>query len=74
MIGYGRVGSELAQVLRDRGVPVLVIDDNKEHVEEAHAKGLAAIRGSAAADRVLAEAHPAGQDRGAGDSAAAGSR
>lgn len=58
MIGYGRVGSELAQVLRDRGVPVLVIDDNKEHVEQAHAKGLAAIRGSAAADRVLAEAHP----------------
>ena len=58
VIGYGRVGSELAQVLRDRGVPVLVIDDNKEHVEQAHARGLAAIRGSAAADRVLAEAHP----------------
>ena len=58
VIGYGRVGSELAQVLSDRGVPVLVIDDNKEHVESAHAKGLAAIRGSAAADRVLAEAHP----------------
>ncbi len=48
VIGYGRVGSELAQVLSDRGVPVLVIDDNKEHVEAAHAKGLAAIRGSAA--------------------------
>ena len=58
VIGYGRVGSELAQVLRDKGVPVLVIDDNKEHVESAHAAGIAAIRGSAAADRVLAEAHP----------------
>jgi len=58
VIGYGRVGSELAHVLRDRGVPVLVIDDNKEHVESAHAAGIAAIRGSAAADRVLAEAHP----------------
>ncbi len=58
VIGYGRVGSELAHVLRDRGVPVLVIDDNKEHVERAHAAGIAAIRGSAAADRVLAEAHP----------------
>lgn len=58
VIGYGRVGSALAQVLRDRGVPVLVIDDNKEHVAEAHAAGLPAIRGSAAADRVLAEAHP----------------
>ncbi|WP_448143394.1 YbaL family putative K(+) efflux transporter [Stenotrophomonas bentonitica] len=58
VIGYGRVGSALAQVLRDRGVPVLVIDDNKEHVAEAHAAGLPAIRGSAASDRVLAEAHP----------------
>ncbi|MDY0954699.1 MAG: YbaL family putative K(+) efflux transporter [Stenotrophomonas rhizophila] len=58
VIGYGRVGSALAQVLRDRGVPVLVIDDNKEHVAEAHAAGLPGIRGSAASDKVLAEAHP----------------
>ncbi|KAF1014509.1 MAG: putative cation/proton antiporter YbaL [Stenotrophomonas maltophilia] len=58
VIGYGRVGSALAQVLRDRGVPVMVIDDNKEHVAEAHAAGLPGIRGSAVSDRVLAEAHP----------------
>ncbi|WWW35154.1 YbaL family putative K(+) efflux transporter [Stenotrophomonas rhizophila] len=58
VIGYGRVGSALARVLRDRGVPVLVIDDNKEHVAEAHAAGLPGIRGSAASDKVLAEAHP----------------
>jgi len=58
VIGYGRVGSALAQVLRERGVPVLVIDDNKEHVAAAHAAGLPGIRGSAAADKVLAEAHP----------------
>ena len=32
VIGYGRVGSELAGVLRDRGVPVLVLDDNVHHV------------------------------------------
>ncbi|KAF1686009.1 Kef family K(+) transporter [Pseudoxanthomonas broegbernensis] len=58
VIGYGRVGSTLAAILRERGVPVLVIDDNKEHVERAHRAGIPAIRGSAAADRVLAEAHP----------------
>ena len=58
VIGYGRVGSTLAQVLRDRGVPVLVIDDNRDHVERAHAAGIPGIRGSAAADLVLAEAHP----------------
>jgi CPA2 family monovalent cation:H+ antiporter-2 len=58
VIGYGRVGSELAQVLGERGVPVLVIDDSGEHVQRAHAAGIAAIRGSAASDAVLAEAHP----------------
>jgi len=58
VIGYGRVGSHLAQLLHRRGVPLLVIDDNREHVERAHAAGIPGIRGSAAADRVLAEAHP----------------
>jgi CPA2 family monovalent cation:H+ antiporter-2 len=58
VIGYGRVGSALAQLLRDRGVPVLIIDDNRDHVVRAHAAGIPGIRGSAAADKVLAEAHP----------------
>ncbi|GHH49426.1 MULTISPECIES: YbaL family putative K(+) efflux transporter [Gammaproteobacteria] len=58
VIGYGRVGSALAHLLRDRGVPVLVIDDNRDHVERAHNEGIPGIRGSAAADLVLAEAHP----------------
>ncbi|MBB4130667.1 YbaL family putative K(+) efflux transporter [Xanthomonas sp. 3075] len=58
VIGYGRVGSALAQLLRSRGVPVLVIDDNSDHVAKAHAAGIPGIRGSAAADRVLAEARP----------------
>ncbi|MCC5046937.1 YbaL family putative K(+) efflux transporter [Xanthomonas campestris] len=58
VIGYGRVGSALAQLLRSHGVPVLVIDDNGDHVAKAHAAGIPGIRGSAAADRVLAEARP----------------
>lgn len=45
-------------MLRDRGVPPIVIDDNGDHVARAHDAGIPAIRGSAAADRVLAEAHP----------------
>jgi CPA2 family monovalent cation:H+ antiporter-2 len=58
VIGYGRVGSNLARVLRERGVPVVVIDDSRDNVEKAHAAGIPAIRGSAAADAVLAEAQP----------------
>ncbi|SEL67826.1 Kef-type potassium/proton antiporter, CPA2 family [Pseudoxanthomonas sp. GM95] len=58
VIGYGRVGSNLARVLRERGVPLVVIDDNRDNVIKAHAAGIPAIRGSAAADAVLAEAQP----------------
>lgn len=58
VIGYGQVGSELSQLLRDRGVPLVIIDDNADHVTRAHAAGIPAIRGNAAADKVLAEAHP----------------
>ncbi|KAF1711128.1 Kef family K(+) transporter [Pseudoxanthomonas kalamensis DSM 18571] len=58
VIGYGRVGSELAEVLRERGVPVLIIDADRDHVQRAHERGIPGIRGSAAADKVLAEAHP----------------
>jgi CPA2 family monovalent cation:H+ antiporter-2 len=58
VIGYGRVGSNLARVLRERGVPLVVIDDSRDNVEKAHAAGIPAIRGSAAADAVLAEAQP----------------
>lgn len=58
VIGYGRVGSILAQVLRERGVPLVVIDDNGHNIERAHANGIPGIRGSAASDRVLAEAQP----------------
>ncbi|MEP6907288.1 MAG: YbaL family putative K(+) efflux transporter [Pseudoxanthomonas sp.] len=58
VIGYGRVGSILADVLRERGIPLVVIDDSGHNIEKAHAAGIPGIRGSAAADRVLAEAQP----------------
>ena len=58
VIGYGRVGRELSQVLHGRGVEVVAIDDNSLHVDRAHADGIPAIRGHAASERVLAEAHP----------------
>ena len=58
VIGYGRVGRELSQVLHGRGVEVVAIDDNSLHVDRAHANGIPAIRGYAASERVLAEAHP----------------
>ena len=55
VVGYGRVGRELSALLRQRGVPVLVVDDDPDLIARAHAEGFAALRGNAAADRVLAE-------------------
>ncbi len=59
VVGFGRVGSEIAKLLRERGVPLLVIDDDHDRVQQARADGFPAIRGNAAAEQVMAEASPA---------------
>ena len=58
VVGYGRVGGQLAQLLRDRGIPIIVIDTDIDNVRRAHADGIPAIRGNAANERVLADAKP----------------
>src|SRR5690606_12360805 len=58
VIGFGSVGTELVKLLRGHDVPVIVIDDSGHHIDRAHAAGIPAIRGSAAADLVLKEARP----------------
>ncbi|TZF89991.1 YbaL family putative K(+) efflux transporter [Cognatilysobacter lacus] len=59
LIGYGRVGGELGPLLVERGVPLVVIDDDAPRVRNARAIGLPAVRGQAANPAVLAEARPA---------------
>jgi CPA2 family monovalent cation:H+ antiporter-2 len=59
LIGYGRVGGEIAKLLRERQVPLVVIDDDMDLVQKARDAGFPAIRGNAAAHRVLDEAAPA---------------
>lgn len=59
VVGFGRVGSEIAKLLRERGVPLLVLDDDHDLVQKARADGFPAIRGNAAAEQVMAEASPA---------------
>jgi CPA2 family monovalent cation:H+ antiporter-2 len=58
VIGHGGVGSVLTKLLRERGVPVLVIDADPDVVDRARALGLPALCGNAANARVLAEAAP----------------
>ncbi|MCY1004956.1 Kef family K(+) transporter [Nannocystis pusilla] len=55
LIGFGRVGSAIAQILRERGTPLLVVDTDPELVDQAQARGIPAICGNAANPRVLSE-------------------
>jgi len=58
VVGYGRVGGQLAHLLHERGVPLVVIEDDADLVEQARAYGLHAIRGNVANKRVMLEAAP----------------
>ncbi len=58
IVGYGRVGSALANLLQQRGVPLVVIEDDEDLAERARANGIATVRGNAANARVMAEAAP----------------
>jgi len=58
VVGYGRVGSQLTTLLRARGVPVVVIEDDADNVAKARAAGIPSVRGNAASERVMREAAP----------------
>lgn len=58
VVGYGRVGSQLAQLLKERGVPVVVVEDDADRVVQARASGFPTVRGNVANRRVMQEAAP----------------
>ena len=58
VVGYGRVGGQLAQLLQERGVPVVVVEDDADRVTQARANGFPTIRGNVANRRVMLEAAP----------------
>ncbi len=58
VVGYGRVGSTLTTLLQQRGVPVVVIEDDEDLAARARESGVPTVRGNAANARVMAEAAP----------------
>src|SRR5690606_12540607 len=58
IVGYGRVGETLAMLLQQRGVPLVVIEDDADLVDRARANNIPTVRGNAANSRVMAEAAP----------------
>ncbi|MBE0626414.1 MAG: Kef family K(+) transporter [Burkholderiales bacterium] len=57
LVGYGRVGRRIAEALRERGIPFVVVEQNREQVEDLRKQGIAAVSGNAADPAALIQAH-----------------
>jgi len=54
--GYGRVGRNIVQLLREQGYPVLVVDQSERQIQELRDVGIPYIYGNAASLHVLDKA------------------
>lgn len=57
LVGYGRVGRRIVEALTERGVPLVVAEQNRELVEKLRERGVAAVSGDASDPTVLIQAH-----------------
>ncbi|OLU32984.1 YbaL family putative K(+) efflux transporter [Pseudomonas sp. PA27(2017)] len=53
LIGHGRVGSRISRRLREEGVPLVIIDDNRTRAQELREEGFSVVLGNAASTHVL---------------------
>jgi CPA2 family monovalent cation:H+ antiporter-2 len=59
LVGYGRVGRKMAEALGLAAVPYVVVDQNREIVEQLRLRGIPAVYGDASQPEVLVQAHVA---------------
>ena len=59
LVGYGRVGRRIGEALIERGVPIVVAEENREIVQELRDRGIPAVSGDASEPAVLIQAHVA---------------
>jgi CPA2 family monovalent cation:H+ antiporter-2 len=59
LVGYGRVGRRIGEALTERGVPIVVAEQNREFVERLRERGIPAVSGDASDPAVLIQAHVA---------------
>ncbi len=57
LVGYGRVGRRIGAALIKADIPFVVVDQNRERVEDCRAHGIPAVSGDAAEMAVLIQAH-----------------
>ena len=56
IVGYGRVGRHIISLLRELGIPHLVVEADAQHVEELNQRGIFTLFGDAANSEVLRHA------------------
>ena len=59
LVGYGRVGSRIAEALAARGIRLVVAEQNRELVERLRERNIPAVSGDATEPAVLIQAHVA---------------
>jgi monovalent cation:H+ antiporter-2, CPA2 family len=59
LVGYGRVERRIGHALTERGLPFVVVEQNRELVERLRDKGAQAVAGDASDPGELAQAHVA---------------
>ncbi|ACK49376.1 sodium/hydrogen exchanger [Methylocella silvestris BL2] len=57
LVGYGRVGRRIGAAMTEAGIPFVVVDQNRELVEQCRSKNIPAVFGDAAEIAVLIQAH-----------------
>jgi len=57
LVGYGRVGRRIAEVLDARGIPYVVAEQKRELVAQLRRRNVAAVLGDASEPVVLVQAH-----------------
>jgi CPA2 family monovalent cation:H+ antiporter-2 len=57
LVGYGRVGRRIAEVLKKHGIPFVVAEQNREVVDQLRKDGINAVAGNAGEPAVLIQAH-----------------
>lgn len=54
--GYGRIGKRIAQVLQDANIPIVVVENRPETIEQARADKLLYVEGNAQEEEILRQA------------------
>ena len=57
VVGYGSIGSRIVKALREQQTPVVVVDQNRERIEQLRNQGQQAVAGDAADPATLIQAH-----------------